>query len=46
MAQRNRDMPPSRFLFYRIGANLGDVIVDEGDIDEGDIDDGANVAAP
>src|SRR4249919_825271 len=28
MARRNRDMPASRALLYRIGVNLGDVIVD------------------
>ena len=41
MARRNRDMPASRALLYRIGVNLGDVIVDEGDI----FGDGVNVAA-
>ena len=29
MARRNRDMPASRTLLYRIGINLGDVIVEE-----------------
>ena len=28
MARRNRDMPASRTLLYRIGINLGDVIVE------------------
>jgi adenylate cyclase len=41
MARRNRDVPASRTLVYRIGINLGDVIVEEGDI----FGDGVNVAA-
>ncbi len=41
MARRNRDMPSSRALLYRIGINLGDVIVEESDI----FGDGVNVAA-
>jgi adenylate cyclase len=41
MARRNRDLPASRSLVYRIGVNLGDVIVDEDDI----FGDGVNVAA-
>src|ERR1700694_267757 len=40
MARRNRDMPASRTLLYRIGINLGDVIVEAGDIFGG----GLNVA--
>src|SRR5262249_57135075 len=40
MAQRNRDMPASRTLLYRIGINLGDVIVEGDDI----LGDGVNVA--
>src|SRR6516165_5085329 len=41
MARRNRDMPASRTLLYRIGINLGDMIVESGDI----FGDGVNVAA-
>jgi adenylate cyclase len=41
MARGNRDMPASRALLYRIGVNLGDVIVDESDI----FGEGVNVAA-
>src|SRR5271167_96878 len=41
MERRNRDMPASRSMLYRIGVNLGDVIVDEDDI----FGDGVNVAA-
>jgi adenylate cyclase len=41
MARRNRDMPASRTLLYRIGINLGDVIVEGEDI----LGDGVNVAA-
>src|SRR5277367_1246206 len=41
MARRNRDMPASRSLVYRMGVNLGDVIVEGDDI----FGDGVNVAA-
>jgi adenylate cyclase len=41
MARRNRDMPASRTLLYRIGINLGDVIVEGDDI----LGDGVNMAA-
>jgi len=41
MARRNRDMPASRCLLYRIGINLGDVIVEGSDI----FGDGVNLAA-
>jgi adenylate cyclase len=41
MARRNRDVPAARALLYRIGINLGDVIVEGDDI----FGDGVNVAA-
>ncbi len=41
MTRRNADMPPARWIQFRIGINLGDVIIDEGDI----FGDGVNVAA-
>ena len=41
MARRNRDMPASRTLLYRIGTNLGDVIVEGRDI----FGEGVNVTA-
>jgi adenylate cyclase len=41
MARRNTDVPPARWMQFRIGINLGDVIVDENDI----FGDGVNVAA-
>jgi class 3 adenylate cyclase len=41
MARRNADVPPARWVQFRIGINLGDVIVDENDI----FGDGVNVAA-
>jgi len=41
MARRNRDMPASRTLLYRIGINLGEVIAEDDDI----FGDGVNVAA-
>jgi adenylate cyclase len=41
MAKRNSDVAPARWMQFRIGINLGDVIVDGNDI----FGDGVNVAA-
>src|SRR3954466_4302638 len=41
MARRNADVSPARWMQFRIGINLGDVIVEEHDI----FGDGVNVAA-
>ncbi|MGB8608555.1 adenylate/guanylate cyclase domain-containing protein [Bradyrhizobium sp.] len=41
MARRNADVPPAQWIQFRIGINLGDVIVEENDI----FGDGVNVAA-
>jgi len=41
MTRRNADVPPARWIQFRIGINLGDVIVDEDDI----FGDGVNIAA-
>src|ERR1700674_3476163 len=41
MARRNADVSPARWIQFRIGINLGDVIVEDGDI----FGDGVNVAA-
>jgi adenylate cyclase len=41
MARRNTDVAPARWIQFRIGINLGDVIVEENDI----FGDGVNVAA-
>src|SRR5438128_11840782 len=41
MARRNADVSPARWMQFRIGINLGDVIVEDGDI----FGDGVNVAA-
>jgi adenylate cyclase len=41
MARRNADVSPARWIQFRIGINLGDVIVDDNDI----FGDGVNVAA-
>jgi adenylate cyclase len=41
MAERNAEIPAERRIDFRIGINLGDIIIDEGDI----YGDGVNVAA-
>ncbi len=41
LAGRNRDVGESRRIRFRVGINLGDIIIDEGDI----FGDGVNVAA-
>ncbi|WP_407159169.1 adenylate/guanylate cyclase domain-containing protein [Bradyrhizobium sp. STM 3557] len=41
MARRNADVPPARWIEFRIGINLGDVIIEENDI----FGDGVNIAA-
>jgi adenylate cyclase len=41
MSRRNADVPPARWIEFRIGINLGDVIAEEDDI----FGDGVNVAA-
>jgi adenylate cyclase len=41
MARRNADVAPARWMQFRIGINLGDVIVEDNDI----FGDGVNVAA-
>jgi adenylate cyclase len=41
MAERNADVPPERRIEYRIGINVGDIIIDGSDI----FGDGVNVAA-
>ena len=41
MARRNADLPAARWIQFRIGINLGDVICEDGDI----FGDGVNVAA-
>src|SRR3981189_3354619 len=41
MARRNADVAPARWMQFRIGINLGDVIVDGNDI----FGDGVNVAS-
>ncbi|HVE51167.1 MAG TPA: adenylate/guanylate cyclase domain-containing protein [Casimicrobiaceae bacterium] len=41
MAERNADVPDERRIKFRVGINVGDIIIDEGDI----FGDGVNVAA-
>src|SRR5215469_188015 len=41
MAKRNADEPPDRRIEFRVGINLGDIIIDESDI----FGDGVNIAA-
>ena len=41
MVERNADVPPDRRIEFRVGINMGDVVVDDGDI----FGDGVNVAA-
>jgi adenylate cyclase len=41
MMRRNADVPPARWIQFRVGINLGDVIVDDDDI----FGDGVNIAA-
>src|SRR5918994_5847238 len=41
MARRNADVPAARWIQFRIGINLGDIIIEGGDI----FGDGVNVAA-
>jgi adenylate cyclase len=41
MSERNADVPESRRIEFRVGVNVGDVIVEDGDI----FGDGVNVAA-
>jgi TolB-like protein len=41
MSDRNADVPPDRRIEFRVGVNLGDIIIDGGDI----YGDGVNVAA-
>ena len=41
MSRRNQDVPPDRRMEFRIGVNIGDVIIDKGDV----FGDGVNIAA-
>jgi class 3 adenylate cyclase len=41
MAERNADVPGEKLIEFRIGINMGDIIIDRGDI----FGDGVNVAA-
>ena len=42
MAERNADLPQDRQMLFRIGVNVGDVLVEGEDI----LGDGVNIAAP
>ena len=41
MSRRNSDVPPESHILFRMGINLGDVIVEDGDV----FGDGVNIAA-
>src|SRR6187401_182005 len=41
MAERNADVPPDRRIEFRVGLNIGDIIIDDRDI----YGDGVNIAA-
>ena len=41
MAERNADVPEAKRILYRVGVNLGDILIDGDDI----LGDGVNVAA-
>ncbi len=41
MAERNAEVPPDRRIEFRVGINVGDIIIDSGDI----FGDGVNIAA-
>ena len=41
MSERNRDIPPNRRIDFRIGINIGDIIIDSDDV----FGDGVNIAA-
>ena len=41
MAKRNADVPEEKRIEFRVGINVGDIIIDEGDI----LGDGVNIAA-
>ena len=41
MVTRNRNVPEGRCIVFRVGINVGDIIIDEGDI----LGDGVNIAA-
>jgi adenylate cyclase len=41
MSRRNADVPPDRQILFRFGINIGDVIIEDGDV----FGDGVNIAA-